>query len=163
MKNITRLITVLFVLLPLTSLLYNSFELGYKINLPGQQYLAVQGYNNDTSWLIFFEVGAVMLTAVLVILEKNKKYTFRLLLAALLCFVISMGLYYFLVLPADLATGEWGYLPADWQNDRDNWEYVNAIRALLNLAGFVCIIFSFLKNRNYYRIETSGRPAWSAT
>lgn len=163
MKNITRLTTVLFVLIPLSSLLYNSFELSYKINLPGEQYLAVQGYNNDISWLIFFEVGANIMTAVLLLLEKNKKHMYRLLLAALLCFIVSMGLYYFLILPADLATGEWGYLPADWQSDRDEWEYVNAIRALINLTGFICIMFSFFKNRNYYRIETSGSPAWTVT
>lgn len=152
MKDFARLATILFVIIPLSALLYNAYELTYKINLPKEKYLAIQGYNSDISWLIFFEVAALVMTIALMLMEKGKKFTFRRLLIAVICFAISIVLYYIYILPADLATSQWGYLPSDWESDRDQWEYVNLARASINLTGFCFVVLSFLKNRNYYRV-----------
>ncbi len=152
MKNLTRYLTMLFALIPLSVLLSNLFEIPVKINLSKDNYQLIQGFSSELVWLILFEVAALIMTVILIVIEKNKKRTFRHLLIALICFVISIALFFIFILPADITTNNWSDFPIDWESLRAQWEYSNAIRALLSFAGFSFIVLAFLKNRNYYRV-----------
>jgi cytochrome bd-type quinol oxidase subunit 2 len=152
MKDLTRYLTALFALIPLSVLLYNLFEMPVKMNLSKERYQDVQGFTTNLSWLIAFEIAAMIMTVILILIEKKKKRTFIHLLIALICFVISIALFFIFILPADLTTSNWSNLPTDWEPLRTQWEYSNAGRAILSLAGFSFIILAFLKNRNYYRV-----------
>jgi hypothetical protein len=46
---------------------------------------------------------------------------------------------------ANTATLNWTQLPDDWEVLRKRWEYSHAVRALLNLGGFGCLLMAHLK------------------
>ena len=152
MKNLTRFLTMLFALIPLSVLLSNLFEMPDKINLSKDNYEVIQGYSSELVWLVLFEIGALIMTIVLIVIEKKKKRTYKHLLLALICFAVSITLFFIFILPADITTNNWSDFPTDWQPLRAQWEYSNAIRAILSFAGFSFIVLAFLKNRNYYRV-----------
>ncbi len=152
MKNLTRYLTMLFALIPLSVLLSNLFEMPAKINLSKDNYQLIQGFSSEFVWLILFEIAALVMTVILIVIEKKKKRTLKHLLIALICFVISIALFFIFILPTDLTTNNWSDFPIDWESLRAQWEYSNAIRALLSFAGFSFIVLAFLKNRNYYRV-----------
>jgi cytochrome bd-type quinol oxidase subunit 2 len=152
MKNLVRFLTILFTVLPLSALLLNLFQLSVKIKLSKVDYQVVQNIFGEFPWLFMLEIAALGLTISLVIWERKKKRTFILLLIASVFFFISILLFFIYILPTNAKTSNWTNFPADWEDARSQWEYSNAIRAILNLIGFSFLILSLLKNRYYYRV-----------
>ncbi len=152
MKDITRYLTVFFALIPLSALVCNVIELPARFNLSKDNYLSIQSFTSEFSWLIVFEFAAMFMTIVLIVAEKKKRQPFRLLLMALICFVISIAIFFIFNLPADIATNGWLNLPPDWFPVRDQWEYANAVRAIFSFTGFTFIVLALVKNRHYYRV-----------
>ena len=151
MKNIIRFLAVLFAAISLGVLLSQFFEWPVKSGLSKENYLVEQVVFSKLSWVYFVELLAFLLTLVLVILERKKKRTFILLLIALIAFVISIAIFFIFTLPPDLATSRWSVLPENWKSLRDQWEYSNEWRALINLIGFSFLVLAMLKNWYYYR------------
>lgn len=152
MKDLTRYLTMLFAIIPLSALLCNLFELPAKMNLSKENYQAIQGVSSGLYWLIVFEIAALIMIAILIMIEKKKKRTFKRLLVALICFVISLALFFIFTLPANITTNSWTVFPTGWETLRLQWEYSNAIRAIISFTGFSFIVLALLKNRNYYRV-----------
>jgi ABC-type Fe3+ transport system permease subunit len=159
MKNILRFVTVLFIVLPLSSLLWDMFEMPAMFNLSKDNYQLLQGFTNSLTWLVIFEILGVFLTVVLIRVEKKKKRTYRNLLVALICFAVSIALFFIFVLPADITTENWTAMPDNWDALRGQWEYATSIRALISLTGLSFLVFALLQNRNYYRVYSQ----WSST
>ena len=151
MKNLIRYLTVLFPLIPLSVLLSNLFEMPVKINLSKENYQAVQTFSGELSWLIAFEIAALIMTIILISIEKKKKRTYKNLVVAGSCFLVSIVLFFITILPINLSTVNWTIFPAEWETLRTQWEYWNAARAMLSLTGLSFIVLALLKNRNYYR------------
>ena len=147
MKNLFRFITILFAVITLCALIAHLLELPGKINLSKENYLVVQSIYQGWSWLGIFEIGAVLFTMTWTIVDNRKKKIFPLLLTALLCFMVSIAIFFIFTYPANKATLNWTQLPDDWQILQKNWEYSHAARAILNLVGFSFLIVTLLKDR----------------
>ena len=135
------------------------FEMPAMFNLNKDNYQLLQGFTNSLTWLVIFEILGVFLTIVLIRVEKKKKRTYRNLLVALICFAVSVTLFFIFVLPADITTENWTTMPDNWDSLRGQWEYATGIRALISLTGLSFLVFALLQNRNYYRVYSQ----WSST
>jgi hypothetical protein len=93
-----------------------------------------------------FEVGAVVLAAVLAWQLRGLGRAFGLALAGAVLLVAAHLLFWLLVAPvnAEIATWTPGVFPADWASWRAQWEYSHALRALLQIAGFAALLGSAL-------------------
>jgi hypothetical protein len=145
MKNLLKFITILFAVITLSALMAHLLELPGKINLSKEDYQTVQGIYRGWAWLGIFEFGAILLTLIWTITERKRKDIFLFLLTPLLCFVVSIILFFIFTFPANTATLNWTQLPDDWEVLRKRWEYSHAVRALLNLGGFGCLLMALLK------------------
>jgi Domain of unknown function (DUF1772) len=150
MKNLLRFITIFFEVITLSALLTHLLELPGKINLSKENYQVVQGIYRGWSWLGIFEIGAIFLTLIWTLADSRKKRIFPFLLTALLCFIISITIFFIFTFPANNTTVNWTQLPGDWQSLQKNWEYSHAVRAVLNLVGFSFLIVTLLKEKNRY-------------
>ncbi len=148
MKNLLRFITILFVVIALSALMAHLLELPNKMNLSKDNYQTVQQIYRGWSWLGIFELGAILLTIIWVIIERGNKKIFPLLLTALFFFIVSIVTFFIFTFPTNIATENWTQLPLEWQVLRKNWEYSHASRAILNLIGFSLLIVALLKERN---------------
>lgn len=159
MKNTVRFLVVFFLILPLSSLLWDLFELPTMIDLSKDNYLALQGITSSLSWLVLFELAGLFLTVVLITMEKKKKRMYRNLLVAMICFAVSIATFFFFVLPANNTTENWTQLPDEWETLRAQWEYATAARAIITLTGFCFVILALMQNRHYYRVYSQWSTA----
>ena len=110
--------TIIFVVITLGALLAHLFALPHKINLTKEDYKTVQAIYRGWAWLGIFEIGAIVFTLVWTIVEKKNKNIFRLLLAALLIFLVSITIFFAFTFPANKETLNWTVLPQNWESIR---------------------------------------------
>jgi hypothetical protein len=72
------------------------------------------------------------------------------LFTALLCFVISLVVFFLFTFPANQATVNWTQLPGNWELLRDQWECSHALRAVINLMGFISLVLGILKKERAF-------------
>jgi hypothetical protein len=147
MKNLFRFLTITFAAITLCALITHLLELPGKIDMSKENYLVVQSIYRGWAWLGIFEIGAILLTLIWTAGDIKKKRTFPFLLTALLCFVVSITIFFIFTFPANRATINWTQLPDNWQTLRSQWEYSHAIRAILNLTGFCFLVIVLLRER----------------
>lgn len=150
MKKWTRFTTILFTVMTLSALMAHLFELPAKIDLPREDYQTVQGIYRGWSVLGIFEIGAPVLTLIWIFLERRRKAIMPYLFTALLCFVISLVVFFLFTFPANQATVNWTQLPGNWELLRDQWEYSHALRAVINLMGFISLVLGILKKERAF-------------
>mgnify|MGYP001546022963 CR=1 FL=1 len=114
MKNLLRFITILFAVITLSALMTHLFELPAKIKLSKADYQLVQGIYRGWAWLGIAEIGAILLTFAWTIIERKEKHRYPFLLAALICFIISIAIFFAFTFPANGATSNWTQLPVNW-------------------------------------------------
>lgn len=101
------------------------------------------------------EVGAVLATLLLAWrLRHERGAASRLSLAAFLLFALSLAVWWWRVFPANEMLATWleGPVPDDWQEWRARWEYGHAASAILQIAGFLALAWSLIR-------ETREHPA----
>ncbi|HOY17613.1 MAG TPA: DUF1772 domain-containing protein [Haliscomenobacter sp.] len=148
MKNFIRFIAMLFTAITLSALMTHLLELRVKINLSKDSYQTVQAIYSGWQWLGIFEIGAILLTLIWVMIDRKASNIYPLLLSALVCFIISIVIFFTYTFPTNQATDNWTNLPGNWDELRKTWEYSHAIRAILSLAGFSILVISLLNKAN---------------
>ncbi len=118
-----------------------------KIDLPAQAYLTVQQIYRGWNLLGIAFVAALVATAGLAVLSRHRPRTFSLVLAAALCLAASLTVFFLFTFPANRQTANWTILPDHWQALRQQWEYSHAAGAALDMAAFVLLVFSLLRDR----------------
>ena len=144
MKNFIRFTAMLFTAITLSALMTHLLELRVKINLSKDHYQTVQAIYSGWQWLGIFEIGAILLTLIWVMIERKAPTIYPLLLSALICFIVSLIIFFTYTFPANQATDNWTNLPDNWDELRKTWEYSHAIRAILSLAGFSILVIALL-------------------
>ena len=145
MKHLLQFSTVLLAVIVLAALIAHLLSLPGKINLSKKEYQLVQGIYRGWAWIGMAEIAAILLILVWTITDRNDKHIFPWLLTALLCFTVSLAIFFIYTFPANQATANWTELPQNWQHLRNNWEYSHAVRAALNLLGFSFLIVVLLR------------------
>lgn len=145
MKNLIKFLALFFSVITLSALMAHLLELRVKINLSKDDYQTVQEIYAGWQWLGIFEIGAILLTLIWTIIDRKIKNKYPYLLAALLCFIISITIFFSFTFPANQETLGWTSLPENWYELRTNWEYSHATRAILSLFGFSFLVLTLLK------------------
>jgi hypothetical protein len=123
------------------------FELPNKIKLDRDAYFVVQSIYSG--WAMF---GVVLILSVLVNLalvwvRRGQGAAFWLVLAAFICGVSTLAIFFAWTYPANVATDNWTAIPADWQELRRQWEYSHALNAVIAFIGFCALAASGLVAR----------------
>ena len=146
MKNLIRFIALIFTAITLSASMAHLLELRVKMQLLKADYQTVQGIYSGWQWLGIFELGAIILTLIWIIFDR-KSTIFPFLSAALICFILSILIFFVFTFPTNQATLSWTNLPDDWEELRKTWEYSHAMRAFLSLSGFSFLVLALLKKQ----------------
>ena len=121
-------------------------EMSTKLTLDREQYFVVQQIYRG--WALF---GAVIIAGFLVnllmaVLLWNRREPFILPAIACLAIAASLGTFFVLVYPTNLATSNWTKIPANWEDLRTRWEFGHmAGTALIFVA--LCAVASMPTDR----------------
>ncbi len=148
MKNIVRFTSLFFTAITLSALMAHLLEMRVKINLSKEDYQTVQGIYSGWQWIGIFEIGAILLTLIWVVFDRQSKNIFPFLLSALFCFVLSFIIFFVFTFPTNQETLGWTNLPNNWAELRKKWEYSHVIRALLSLCGYSVLVLALLKSNS---------------
>ena len=147
MKIAFRFLTIICVVITLSALLTHLLELPGKVKLSQEDYQTVQRIYSGWAWLGIFEIGAILLTLIWTVNARKKKSTFLFLICGLICFVISIVIFFVFTFPANTATANWTELTQNWRLLRTQWEYSHAARAVLNFSGFCSLLLALFKEK----------------
>jgi MFS family permease len=148
MRNLIRFLAMLFAAISLCAAMAHLLELRVKINLSKENYQVVQGIYSGWQWLGIFEIGAIILTMIWIIIDRKLKYKFSFLITGLICFILSIIVFFVFTFPTNQETLSWTNLPNNWDELRKTWEYSHAIRASLSLFGFSFLVLYLLKRQH---------------
>ncbi|MEW6270886.1 MAG: anthrone oxygenase family protein [Thermodesulfobacteriota bacterium] len=143
-SNVVRSSTVVVLALSLGAALAHLFALPNKIGLPLDEYFTVQQIYRGWFVVGLFEVGAIVLAALLVLGLRDDPRRLRLAGAGLLCLLAAHGLFWAFNFPANQATQSWTTVPPDWERLRWRWEWSHAARAVLQTAALALVVLSML-------------------
>lgn len=143
-----RLLTIMLVTLSMAPALAHLLEMPSKMSYDGTLWLMLL----QTLYTQFgiaggaFEVGAVLTTAVLVLLVREREPAFAWTLAGAACMIAAHAAFWIWVYPVNSALVPLSPddLPADWIRLRNQWEYTHAVRAILQIAALVALLVSIL-------------------
>lgn len=94
------------------------------------------------------ELGAVLATLTLAAATWRHGDAARLLAsAAFLLFALSLLVWWWRVSPANQVLATWleNPVPDDWESWRARWEYGHAVSAVLQIAGFLALAWSIIR------------------
>jgi hypothetical protein len=139
-----RFLSLLFTSMALGLTLAHLFQATNKIypSVAGDQ--AVQQIYFDWIMLGIFVACAMLTTLDLTILVRKKRKAFICALIALLCLVGAQVLFWTFTYSANQATGNWTVSPVNWQELRQQGEFLYVIGGILNLAALASLNFSLI-------------------
>ncbi|TIW94855.1 MAG: DUF3379 domain-containing protein [Mesorhizobium sp.] len=118
-----------------------------KITLPKTEYFTVQGIYYGWALLGLCWPAAVIIDASLAFAVRSQKWPFWLAVAAALCFVLMLGVFFIWTQPANVATKNWTTVPENWQALRTQWEYSHAVNTVILIAALCLTTLSALSWR----------------
>src|SRR5262249_15147699 len=104
MKTLLKFTTVLISVIVLAALIAHLLSLPGKINLSKEEYQVVQSIYRGWALIGIAEIGAILLTLFWTIINRKDKRTFPWLLSALICFTVSLTLFFLFTFPANQTT-----------------------------------------------------------
>jgi len=116
-------------------------EMPHKMELTQQSYGAVQYIYTGWALLGIIQVGAMVTTFLLYLGSRGS----RLILAALICLMLTLANFFIWIYPVNRTTQNWSVLPVNWEALRKQWEYAHAANAVLELAAYILLLFAILK------------------
>jgi hypothetical protein len=140
--------SLLLVGLALGPALGHLLELPNKIGLSAEDYLRVQQNYRGWALLGFVVIPEIIATAMLAFALRRRAREFGFALVAFLCVLGAQVDFWAFTYPANVATGQWHMLPANWESLRTQWEYSHAAGAALNLIAFIALILAVLRRRD---------------
>lgn len=122
------------------------FELSAKIGLDRERYFTVQGIY--AGWSLFGApiIAAILANVGLYVMERRRNPgTAHWALIAASLTVISLGVFFAWVFPANQETANWTVQPENWETLRRNWEYGHAVNAVLVACGAIATVLAIVK------------------
>ena len=111
-------------------------ELANKIDLPREDYLAVQQIYRGWALFGIVVLGALASTGALAFARRSWPA-----IVAFLCIAGTQVVFWTFTYPANEATRNWTTLPENWLALRAQWEYSHAASALLNLVALLALAY----------------------
>lgn len=110
-----------------------------KIGMSEQHYYVAQRAYDNWSLMGLILIPAMLFNLALTWMLRRQRPAFYLAAAASLCMASTLVVFFSFTYPANVATGNWTLVTADWESLRTRWEYSHAGSALLNFAAF-CLV-----------------------
>lgn len=142
--RLAQFITTMLFSLALVPGAAHVLELPAKMTLDGDTYLAVQQIYRGWDLLGILFIAALVSGAVLTIMSRRQRTSFRLALAGTALIGASLAVFFTWTLPVNVATDNWAVAPEDWMTLRMQWEYSHAGGAALVFVALCCITSSCL-------------------
>jgi hypothetical protein len=144
-----RFVTLLWAALALTMESAHVLELPQKMQYDAQMYSAV----NTTLYRYFaliggvYQVGSIVVAAVLVFLVRQHRSSFGWTLAGALLLLLAFGIWLAVVAPVNGEVAEAlrsapESVPALWMQLRHRWEYGHVAGFIVQLVGFAALVLS---------------------
>ena len=128
--------------------LSHALEMPNKLVLNGDTWIRVQQglYHGFGTFRVLVETGAVLSTAVLLVLVRDQRPASGLTALALCLLAVEIVVWLAVVDPVTSAGSTWtvATLPANWTVQRAQWEYGHAARAVLLIASLAALIAATL-------------------
>ena len=162
MHQFLEILSILLVSVGMALSLAHALEFPGKLRLPKDAYLAVQSiyYPGFTIGGFFGEIGAIVVTLVLLLLTPFGTTSFWLILAAVVAIVLAHLVYWTVthkinkawLQPKQLHRAGAAFFGAasaresvtpderNWTRLRDRWEYSHVVRAVFAMLGFVSLV-----------------------
>ena len=115
------------------------FALPNKIGMTEAQYFIAQSVYQGWSLLAVVLIPAMLLNIAVAALLWGKRARFAWAVAACICMIATLAIFFAFTYPANVATQNWTISPADWMQLRRQWEYSHAAN-----AGLIFLSFCFL-------------------
>ena len=140
--GLIRLASLVLAAVSMAAGLAHLFTLPNKIHLPRDEYFTVQqiyrGWARFGIVLVAAWAGSIWST----LLTRRVRSEMRPSAAAAICLTVSLLLFLAFTLPANLATRNWTFAPANWEQLRAQWEYSHALAASLDFTAFLSLALS---------------------
>jgi hypothetical protein len=138
-------IALLSTALALGPALAHAFELPNKIGLPQADYFTVQqiyaGWNR-LAIVLAIELASMLALAVM---SRRRPEVFWPVLLAIMSLACAQAIFWVFTYPANVATGNWTSVPADWQMWRVRWEYSHLAGAVFQILAISALIVAALR------------------
>jgi hypothetical protein len=143
-----QLVAVLCVAIAMSAGWAHLLALPNKMSLSREQYLTVQQIYRGWALLGIPIFAALLLTAVLAVLQRREGAAFYFDLAAGLCITLSLIIFFSFTFPANQETRNWTVLAeSGWEVLRRRWEYSHAAGAILYFIALTCLVLSIMSPR----------------
>ena len=119
-------------------------ELPRKIEMSREEYLIVQRIYRGWALLGVAVVGALLSSVLLALTVHDRPAEVYLTVAAAVCILISLIVFFAFTFPANRETANWTTLPENWQKLRRRWEYSHAVGAALYFLALSLLTLSLL-------------------
>jgi hypothetical protein len=103
------------------------FALPNKIGMTEAQYFIAQSIYQGWSLLAVVLIPAMLLNIAVAVLLWGERASFALAVAACVCMIATLAIFFSYTYPANVATQNWTVAPADWQALRWQWEVSHAV------------------------------------
>lgn len=134
-----RLAAVLLTALALVPPGAHLMALPNKIGLPQSGYFVVQGIYEGW-WLGgLFWMAALLADLALALALRRAGAPWRAAAAAVALLALAFALFFAATEPANRATENWTFVPADWEALRARWEWSHAANALVIFTALACV------------------------
>ncbi len=149
--KVVQFFALLFTALALVPAGAHLLELPAKMALAQGQYMDAQQLYRGWAWLGSFLLLAIVANAGLTVMLRRRQLAFQFAAIAFFLPACALAIFFGWTYPANVVTGNWTAVPADWQAMRVRWEYSHAAGAICILGALCAQILSVL------RIETLAR------
>jgi hypothetical protein len=124
-------------------------ELPNKIEFVQEDYFVVQQIYAGWSLFGISAIGAIVtsLAFAVALMRDGRPYGYA--LAAFLLAAANLVIFFIWTFPANQATRNWTFAPANWEALRTQWEYSHAVNALVIFAAFACLLVAVSKHLSY--------------
>ena len=141
MAKKTAFLSLLLAALAMAPELAHLLEMYHKMQLTQESYGVVQFIYRGWAFLGVLQVGAVISTGILLFLMLPKGgRAFKVTMAAFICLILPLIIFFVVIFPVNVATQNWAILPETWKQLRNEWEYAHAVNALFAITAFVLLL-----------------------
>jgi hypothetical protein len=148
MPRTLSFIVLLLAALVLATGMAHLLEMPRKMQLTQQSYGAVQYIYTGWALLGIIQSGAVVATFLLYL----RSHRSAAILAALICLILTLVVFFIWTYPVNRSTQNWSVLPVTWEALRRQWEYSHAANALLELTAYILLLSGILKRSRQPRL-----------
>ena len=143
--NLLRLLTFALAGLALIRPMMQFAALQTVINLPKDDYAAVQDVNRSFAWFELVRLASLISIVILFFFEREHNRVIWPIRGAFIAQMCIVVLYVAFTLPINLTTFRWTFFPdSNWSWLRTEWEYSGALSAIIGGISFVLLVLDLV-------------------